>query len=245
MGTAVQFYGKDKVLEEAESRECASWAIFLGKQLYLKKESDDMEDSMQFLEETINRLNDSGSEASYTLKFYESETGPVKINEKTHCNAGSFNFKLVEPDVREQRSLGYFSRVYNADQEKKIKDLTEELEELKAEQEEKSQSIGTVFMDLLKNPEQLGILANVIRGTFGMPVQNYGTINGMYRAGEGAEDLQEPGQDQIIQMAQHIEELEKHDKKLVEHFGMLAKMAKEDPDQFNLLLSMLEMKNKK
>jgi hypothetical protein len=242
MGTAIQFYGQKQVLEEAESRECASWAIFIGKQLYLKKESDNIDESMSFLEETIQRLSDSGSEAAYILKFYESENGPVKINEKTYCNAGSFNFKLVEPDVREQRSLGYFQQVQNKEYEKKIEVLTEELEELKAESEEKNQSLGSAFVDLVKQPEQLGMLLNVIRGVFGMPLQQYGSINNIHRAGSGEANAEATNEDTIIEMAKHIEVLEKRDPNFVKHLGMLANMEQEE---LNMLVSMLEMKSKK
>lgn len=239
---SVQFYGIDDVMEAAENRKCGCWGIWINGKLFSKYESIDFDESMQILLQNLESLGKSSS-GIYTLKFFESDKTAIKINEKTVCDGGSFNFKLVEPEERQQRAIGWAEQQQTKHLETRIEKLEKEKAALLQEEPE---TIGTVIRDLVRQPDQLAQLVNIGRALFGLPVQNIpmGAI-GSTRIGqtETAHPVQVVHSDEDLQrIGDAIEVMGTQDPRIVEHMEKLARMAKENPTQFQATVAMLDLK---
>lgn len=234
----VQFYGIEQVMEAAENLNCPAWGIFISRALFTKYEGSDMSESLQLLDKNLQALGKSGTTGIYTLKFFEADPGKtIKINERTVCDGGSFNFKLIEPEEREMRLIGNSSQYgVIAEMKKEIELLKKQKEEAEALIDDEPESIGTVLIDLIKNPDQLAQLVNVGRSLMGLPVQNMGAI-GSTRA--MPENVMESKENDLERLGAAIDSLEKKDPRLIEHLEKLSKMP---DDQFNAMVSMLDLK---
>lgn len=234
----VQFYGVDEVLQAAENLKCPAWAVFWGgTNLFSKYEGNDQQESLATLNNTLEILSNSASSARYKIKFFEPDGKPIKINEKTVCNGGSFTFVLTDSEERESKLLGRSSQFGVIGQlQQKISDLEKKLQEAE-EVEEEPESIGTIFLDLLKNPGQLVQLVNVGRSLVGLPVQNLGAIGSIDTA-----QIPENIAAKADRLDNALVELEKSDPRLIEHLEKLAQMARENPDQFKATVSMLDLR---
>jgi len=230
-GASVQFYGIDDVMQAAENLKCSCWGIYINGRLFSKYEDTDMPAALSLLQSNLEILQRSNSNGTYTLKFFELQKGqPPKINDRSVCDAGSFNFKLIEPEEREQ-SLQKFSGInlYTKQLEERLKKLENETETIP-----EPETIGSALIELIKKPEDFAITVNTVRALFGLPVQNIGMITGIRT---GTESLTED--EKLQRTANAMDSLEKHDPNLVIHLEKLSKMAEETPDKFKVLLSML------
>lgn len=250
MAVGVQFFGIDSVLDAAKNFKCAAWAIFIRSSLFMKYEGDDMSDSIAMLEQCLTSLEPSGTDAVYTIKFFEPvDNKPIKINEKSVCTAGSFNFKLTDPAMREQQRLGYAAQSTGLlNQVNQRIDKLEELfvrfmEQTEPEPEEEPETVGTVLIDALKNPDHLMSLINAGKMLLGIPIQQQaqphviGTINQ-----PAAQQPVEYDEQMIARLQTAVNTLEQNDPKLVEHLEKLAAMSVNDKGTFQFLLSMLDKK---
>lgn len=237
---SVQFFGIDQVITAAENIKCASWAIFAGRAMLFKHEGTDEDTSMNYLEQTLEMLAKTTSTTAYLLKFFEPVNGNApKINEKTPVTAGSFNFKLIDSDEREQRYIGYLQ---NTTQSKEVESLKEQIQELKQMIKEKPepeepQTLGSILIDCLKYPEQGMQLVQLGRMILGLPVQAVPASVGAIPQQQLSEGEQEALANRLANALDH---LEKADPKIVEHLEALAKMSKENPAMFNTALSFLK-----
>lgn len=236
----VQFFGVDQVMEAAENLNCPAWAIFISRALFTKYEGSEMTESLQLLQKNLEALSRPGSTAIYTLKFFESETGKaIKLNERTVCDGGSFNFKLVEPAEREAMLIG------NSSQYGMIAEMRKEIEELKKQKaaaealidDDEPESIGTVLLDLLKKPAELAQLVNIGRAMIGMPVQNMGAIGSV----PAIPAIPESKMQQVDRLEKALDTLEKSDPLLIDHLEKLAHMATTNPEQFKGTVSILDL----
>lgn len=236
---SVQFYGIDQVMMASRNYKCPAWGIFVNGALFSKCEGGDLSSSLAMLEQMLEMLQETNSTGIYTIKFFECPEGEtIKINQKTVCDGGSFNCKLVDEQQRIGRGLAVSG----------FHEMRAEIEELKKqlaakEEEEEEPSIGSVVVDLLKDPAQLGQLINIGRSLLGMPVQQYGAPGiGTTRIGTDAivpEVVSESQEDKLTRLGNAIDTLEQSDPALVDHLEKLAKMAKENPDHFKSILSFL------
>lgn len=217
MGLSVQFYGSQQVLAAAQNINCPAWAIYNGRMLFLKYEGSDENESIAMLDNALNMLSESQSTAIYTLKFFESEEGQkIKINEKSVCTGGSFNFKLIEPEQRAVVQMGgtthYSGAVVRANesidkitellarQQEQINTLIQAqqqmLEEEEEEEETEPETLTGVLIDTLKNPDKLMSFIGAIKhltGGLNQPAQ-VAAIGGTGYAGNGtAAPAQQPG----------------------------------------------------
>lgn len=241
MGASVQFYGTDSVLQAAEPRNCSCWGIYINGKLFTKFEDADMPTSMSILAQNLEVLEASNSSGIYTIKFFETDNGkPVKVTEKSVCDGGSFNFKLIDPEERDGRRFGTLAGIERK-YEERIKQLEDRLAgEGDDEPEEKGFSLAGLAEDLIKNPAQLGQLINIGRSIFGMAPKEFpalGSIGSMPEQFITGDDRE----DQVERLGNAIDILEKNDPALPMHLEKLAKMATEKPEQFKSMLSMLEM----
>lgn len=238
MGASVQFYGIDSVMQAAQNRECPCWGIWINGRMFSKYESNDLTASMAMLQTNLEMLEESNANAVYTLKFFECNNGqPIKINEKSVSDGGSFNFKLIDQDERAagvMRVSGYSK--YIQEMQTEIADLKQQLAE-KDQDDDEPETIGSVLLDLVKNPQQLAYLVNVFKSITGGPQVNLGAMAGVLPGGQV--ETAEVQDDQLNRTAAALDTLEKSDPNFSTHIEKLAKIAKENPDQFRMLLNML------
>lgn len=245
---AVQFYGFNNVIKATEAKGCSVWAIYFVKDLYEKCEEGDLEESIEFLKEVLEPIRQS--DAIYKIKFYKSPKGKGReINDKTEADKGSFNFKMVEPDVREAKIAG-FNTVENLQLHKKLLETEFELKKLKQYVENpESDSVEGVMVDYLKNPGELGQLINIGRVLLGREPANFGQLGSIKRAAEtntNTETQESVGQSnttkeqELERLGNAIDVLEKNDPSLVTHLEKLAALAKKDPEEFKKTLALLD-----
>lgn len=238
-----QFFGVQQVISAAGNLKCPAWAIFIGRQLFCKYEGTDEHESLDLLQQNLETLEQGQTTAIYTLKFFEVEEGKkIKINERTVCDGGSFNFKLVDPEQRMER---YGAVAINGSNQM-ISEMRKEMQELRqmiSQQRENEydesepETIGSVLIDAIKNPDQLFNLINAGRALFGLPVQNPPAV-----AIGGIGDAAGSKEDQLQRLSNAIDILEKNDPKIVDHLEKLAEIATKNPMQFKMLLTMLDAK---
>jgi hypothetical protein len=243
----IQYYGVDAVLEAAKNFRCAAWAIFIRSSLFMKFEDNDLNTSLSFLEQALISLEPGGTDAIYTIKFFEPAEGGkiLKINEKSVCTAGGFTFKLTDPVQREQRMIGYANNPQIAAIDKRMERLEQMFEKLMTnEPEPEPETVGTVLIDALKNPEQLMNLINAGKMLLGFPIQEQPPIHAIGNINHAAAQTETPQYDEqlIVRLQTAVATLEKNDQKLVEHLEKLAAMSENDKGTFSFLLSMLDKK---
>jgi len=259
MAGAVQFYGKDQIMEAAQNVEIPAWAIYhSGKNLFTKYECDDLEESISVLHGALDLLQKNRGDAIYAIKFFEIPEGQkrIKINEKTVCDGGSFNFKMISAEQREANHIGYLQTNQVIEYEKKIMRLEQDLKDLKNTEPPEPETIGSIALDLLKRPDELAQLVNIGRMALGMPQANFGAIGGFKKIGEGNPSAEKnphngPWNDrteqtneresQVDRLASAIDTLEKYDPNLVEHLEKLAKIATDNPDEFKGKIGIIDM----
>lgn len=241
---SVQFYGIPDVMQAAENKGCVAWAIFINRALFHKYQGENMDDSLSMLRETLVMLSGSESVGIYMIKFFENEPGQkLKITEKSVCDGGSFYFKLMDQEERQSRFIG-------AARESSFKPLIDQMQKdmqemkqlilqkhIEDDEDDEPETIGSVMIDALKNPDKMFNLINMGRMILGLPVQNApAVIGGIPAAAEMNKE------DQLQRLGNAIDILEKNDPKIVEHLEKLAKIATDQPATFNMLISMLEQK---
>jgi hypothetical protein len=247
MSDPVQFFGKDQVMQEVEERNCPAWAIFIRRNLYRKYEGDSMTESLDMLSHVLDNLSASGTEALHLIKFYESDrSGGKKINESTKCDAGSFTFKIVDPEERQAKQLGYINNQANIIAAKKMWDLEQANKELKqaVESKDDSQSIGDIARDYLQRPDELAQLINIGRVLLGYPVANFpnASIGRVTRAGtEDQPAAENELEKNLDDLGEAVDILAAGDPKFVARLQKIARMKKENPDQYNSFLSILDL----
>jgi len=251
IGSAIQFYGASQVIQAAQNRKCPGWAVFQNRQFLFKFEENDVDASLNMLQQTLECLQ--VSTALYTIKFFEHEGNKLlKIKENTQCD-GSFNFRLVEEDERQQRNEMYRSGSNKVLEKLQIiEDRLLQIENGTVEVEEEDNTLQGQIVGMLKEPARLTEFINALSSAksllgIGPAAPSYvGNIN---RAGQipamappGGED---PQQNLSIEEQQRLgialNTLLSYDPKIVDHMEKLAAMASANTDQFKFLLSMLEM----
>jgi hypothetical protein len=262
---AVQFYGKDQVLDAVAKLECPAWAIFhSGNRMFTKYEGDDLAESIAIMDQAIDMLNMNSNDATYTLKFFKPKgSESIDINEKSVCNHSSFNFKTITANQREANTVGYVNHTMTINYERKIMELQQKLKEAEAAADHEPEGIGSIVMDLLRRPDDLAQLINIGRAALGMPVQNMnmnGAIGAITRLGQqeqvptpaqpfnktsaaqSQQEMNEDTQEELLnRLAKSVDTLEKHDKKLIPHLEKLAKLAEENPEEFQKKIDIIDL----
>jgi hypothetical protein len=225
--SAVQFYGTEKVIEAYDFKKIPSWSMWNGRAMLHKCETDSATEGREQLSAWLDMMEDSGSIDKYILKVYEDA---AKINDKTPCD-GSFTFRLVGEDQRQERQLGY---VGNSAMAKELKELREWKEQVEAEPLDEPDNmmdrIGNIFInDPEKVPHIIAAVQSVLSMITGtkveMPMQQIAAINGI-------------NSDAGLQQA--IDILKRHDPRLPEHLTKLARLAEKDRNGFAGLLAILD-----
>jgi hypothetical protein len=218
---AVQFFGKESVLNAYNHRKIETWGLFQGKSFITSG------GSVEELSTFLAMLEPGGSTAPYTLKVYRDIDDPEEVTEKSEAN-GSFSFKLTDP--------GYSSRGVGAAVPNELMQRMDKLEQLISgtEEEEEEESIQDIIMGYLKDPNKLSFAISAIKGlvTGVMSPQPVGAVGAVTSPGSQEEKLE--------RLSIALDTLESKDAKIVEHLEALAKIAQEKPGTFDMLLKMLE-----
>jgi hypothetical protein len=224
MTNAVQFRGMDEVLKAYEFRKANAWSIWCGKDYLTKGEGKEM------LADFLTMLDENGSKAIYKLKIYE-DISASQVKEKTEAD-GSFSFLLYTKEFSE-----FEGTRYDGTHNKTYREL-QELKKMILERDEKPEpdTIGSIGMDLLRNPGDAIQWINVIRAITGQPLLSIPQTSGAI-AGIGSVDNEEQRQQRA---ATAIDVLEKNDPKLVSHLEKLANIATENPALFKTFITMLD-----
>lgn len=228
--TGVQLIGVKSVLARIEKLDTEAWALYQGKGFIVGGVGSEQ------LGEWLHDFEAAGSTATYTIRMYDGEEVPTSSTANSNYVA-SLCFKVV--DAYE----GYGIAGHSNKLMERIGALEKQLKERDEEREDESESLNSIIMGWLSDPVKLGQVAGAIRQMMGStnemqplpiaaaPVQ---TISGIEGGGQ-------PGdQDDITRLSKAIDILEKHDKKLVDHFEKLAKMAQTNPLLFNTVISQLD-----
>lgn len=221
---SVQFFGINAVLQAAENRGCPKWAIFQGKQFLFKCELDTLEESIDFLGQILENLEQST--AVYTICFYE-DAEKIKANTP---HDGSFNFRTISETDRQNISAKYESGK-NAifDKLQAIEDRLIMLEQEPEDEEEESGTINGIVKGFLTEPDKLLQLIEVGKSLLGIGTRNrQAAMAGI------------PEQANADTISKAVALLSQADPNFAEHIQKLAKLATEQPALFKQLIKMLE-----
>lgn len=225
---AVQFYGKETVIEAFQNRKVEAWAIFQHKELLIKGIGE--EDFTEFIE----MLAKGSTNAIYTVRVYEDMQDTKQIKSNTP-NDGGFNFRL---NADEQIITGsQYSRMGSMNQlisevsalRKEVKEMQEGEDE---DEDEKPNKLG-MMGDILAHPAIAPVVPAIVQqllsaflpgATFQQPVTTLGEITA----------------DEETKLAQGLQRLRKHDSKLGTHILKLADIGDKDKVSFTTLLTMLD-----
>lgn len=268
MGYAsVQIFGKTAAVSAFKNVDCINWALLQGKQLLFKYEGSDQNAGGTQLEQLLKMISESsGSDAVYTLRWYEREDIPeakpgrtvkplpkFKIYENTPWD-GSFNFKLFNNEGGEysskERNYQELTTMKAEFDEMKtlLKDLIKKKNQDDEEDDrEKNSGIAGMFNSLIEMPEIKAAIAGKVVQLF------HGVTNkiGSYLdpnakalpakiAGSDvpAEPIQMPA-DQVQKLNTALTILAQVDPQLPDNLLKLSTIAQNDPAQYRMLVGML------
>jgi hypothetical protein len=207
MQSGVHFIGVEKTLEAlTEFTAAAGWGLFQGKQPVVTGEG------LNTLETWLDRFEESGTTAGFTVRLYDTSP-PYVWGTPYLC---SFNIKLTDT-YSGMGISGYNNK------------LMERIEKLEKGDKEGSKDFGDVVMGWFENPEQLDIVAGVIRKLMGKETpQTMGAITDQL--------VPQSKDEQVNRLAKALDVLERRDPKLVNHLEQLAAM---DDLTFNMVMTKL------
>jgi hypothetical protein len=248
--SSIHFFGIDNVIVAAKNRSCPNWGIFQKGQFLFKYEGNNMEESIQLLGNILETIQESA--AAYTIKFYEQDGKAVKIKENTACD-GSFNFRLIEEEERQERRASYsMASKQVLETLTKINERLERLEDqdMEDEEEEEPENLQSALIGLISQPHKITELISGIKSLLGSDQPAVHQIGNINRVGQNADRGEDPGPgagDQLSQIekanriANVLDALEKSDPQILEHLEKLSAIATNSPLQFKSLISMLNL----
>jgi len=242
----IQFRGVEQVMQAFENRDVDAWSMWQGKQFLFKGYGE--ADLRAILESiAVNSTN-----AIYTIRVYETINDVKNIKEKSECD-GSFNFRL--DDERQEITGAQYSRfTQNNSVFNRLAAIEEKLNNPPpADDDEEEETIGSVAIDIMKNPDKALKWAEVIRNifSFNQPQQPPGSVRHLPISTTIQQQPASMGN--VTQPAKELteQELERLDKvtdllflkdpDFLVHLEKLAQIAENNPKKFKSLLTMLEI----
>lgn len=252
-GKAIQFFGREKVIEAFEYRSIETWAVFSDKQyMHSGSGADDLDIFLQMLEP-------GGSAGVYTLKVYREQSDPDKITDKTECN-GSFNFRLTEKQAMGAIGM-HGSRVASVTDIVTAKitglisdEVSQAIEKrFNGEDTEKEETITDIVIGYMKEPDKLISVLGALRGLFApvsapavMPAMLAGVAQPAAmarRAGSvgivPAEGIANEADVLQARLVAVLQRLEKIDPNILETLEKLAALGEQSPAKYKMGLSLL------
>jgi hypothetical protein len=258
MAISIQFYGIDDVINAVEKSKCPAWAIFQGRQFMFKCELPTLDESTQLLKEILESLAENS--VIYTIKLYECSEGEArKIDEKTKCDAGSFNFKLTELEDLTQRRERYISgRIDRKNSfEERMLALEQKLDAVLKDDEpedEDEETLETAVIGMIQDPHKLmeffqtlqqgqAMLMgkNISPSSIGSVLQR-GQIKEGTRSGpaEAQPNLSQPTEQDIQRLHAALDTLGRNDPNIIANLEKLAILSQDKPGTYNMAVKMLQ-----
>jgi hypothetical protein len=265
--SSVQIFGKMAAVKAFRNTDCINWALLQGKQLLFKYEGNDQNLGGTQLEELLKMISESsGSDAVYTLRWYERddipETKPgkpvravpkFKIYESTPWD-GSFNFKLFNNEGGEYSSKerNYQELTAMKAEFDEMKTLLKELIKTRNQEDEeldreKNSGIAGIFSSLIEMPEVKSAIAGKVVELFHGVTNKIGSyldpnVRNVPAKIAGSDVAPEPIQmppDQVQKLNSALTILAQVDPQLPDNLLKLAGIAQKDPSQYKMLIGML------
>lgn len=237
MGQSVLFRGRDQVLRAYEMNDIGPWAIWLGKEMVAADESKDVTDGLPMLDQALELLGKGGSESVFVLRVYE--PGTKKLNYTTPPSRG-FPFRLYDEGASPFQSNQRMINDQQAEIARLQAALYEKNQEPDEEEEKEEKEVGFIGQ-LLKDPDMKRELMMGIRYLAHECVA--GIKNKLGMAKQPATMAGVPGgppsQEQIDKINAALDILEAADPLLGDHLLAIARIAKDNPGQYNMLITML------
>lgn len=221
MSTAIQFRGREQVVEAFEARQLNAWALFSGRQFLIPHVADGPQEAALMLDEVLQKF-DQATNPTYTLKVYEDLKPGDKITEKTPAH-GSFNFKIKTFEESGESGGSWYNALKSENEALKAQLAAVEDED---EPEEKD-VIGRILDSVIEDPGKINQFIGAIKN-----------LSLMFTNQQPAGQLAGTPSETDLQKA--ITRLQAHDPELAKHLTKLADIADQDPKNFKMLLSMLE-----
>jgi hypothetical protein len=266
--SSVQIFGRDATVKAFRNTDCINWSLLQGKQLLFKYEGSDQSEGGNQLDALLKMIADSsGSDAVYTLRWYERDDIPEPKQGKVQKAAkqvpkykiyldtpfdGSVNFKLFN-----QEGEGGRHTTFNdlTDLKKQVADTQMLLQQLikdrnqEDSETEKVSGITGFINGLMDVPEiKQAIAGKVIQLFNGVTSKVGDMISGSHQvpakiAGPQPGDLPAQPihmpQEQIDKLNSALVILANCDPQLPDHLYKLAMIAKNDQATYDTLLGML------
>lgn len=250
---SIQFRGLNQVIKAFEDRGAEAWSVWDGKAFLFRGIG-----SSEFTT-LLESLDQSGSTSIYTLKVYDEISDAKKIKPSSECD-GSFNFRLLERDENGfmphgQGRYNDLERKYIA-LEEKFNQLMEQTEPVKDDEESPETGLMGVISGLLQDPDKLEKLIQVGHRLLGgnMQAGYVGNVNKIVAPGTApslspsnnsqtvSSVIPDDEKDkQLVRLGTALDTLEKNDPQIVEHLEKLAAIAVTKPEQFKVLIGMLDL----
>jgi len=246
MAVGIQLRGMQQVMDAYDNLDVKIWAVYSYKNLLIKGEG------ASELKAFLDLICRNATEAPYTLKVYEDLTDPKQVKEKTEAS-GSLNFKLGPDDFEAIGSPVYTGRQSTADMFNQIRELKEEIKQLR-EGSTQPETVQEAVIGLLQNPSEAAqlILAfkEVVSSLFNKPaappaVRSYQDAPRPAAVGniQSSTDMATPREltdSEKEKISAAVDVLIDRDPKIADHMEKLAAIAQKNPDQFKLLLITLD-----
>jgi len=254
---SIQFYGIDQVVDAYKNRQVPAFSICAGKVLQFTYDGTDefseyrkptIQEGIQVLLNYLSSMY-SGTTAIYTLKVYDDLKEAQKIRPSTEYST-AFNFRLNEPGMMGSGMIPYQRGGYGQQNMilEELQKLRQEIEELKEEKEEddEPETLEETIAGILKDPAKLNQHVNTWKNLLGVNTpQSHETVGNVVPFKKMSESenttITETEEQRWQRLANAIDTLATYDKNIVEHFETLAKMAKEKPEKFQGLISMIDL----
>lgn len=241
---SVNFRGVEGAVTAYETRALPTWAIFDKKNLMQSGETADN------LRSYLELLEEHGSNTVYTLKVYKNLSAD-DVTDKAESN-GAFTFILSDSRAAYMGGMGYMGAGNNS-LLGRIAALEKELKEAKEPAEK--QTIGSVVMGWLQDPEDvvriIGAITQGVALLKGKPaLQLAGTQSGpeSFTPPQGPTDdspkneygLTDEQMKQQLRIANALQRLQAKDPEIVTHLEQLANLAEKNPAMFQIAIGMLK-----
>ena len=269
MGYAsVQIFGRTAAIKAFRNTQCMNWSLLQGRQLLFKYEGGDLNEGGNQLDELLKMIAESsGSDAVYTLRWYERDEPPekkpkpgakqvarvlpkMKIYESTPFD-GSFNFKLFGDESSGHSNSARYNEVQAMKQEMaEIKTMFQEFvkkaNQDDADDEGKASGIAGFLNGMLEVPEIKAAIAgkvvqlfNGVTGKIGSMLDPSHQLPAKIAGPEPAVQPIQMSQADVDKLNSALTILAKADPDLPDHLTKLSSIARDNPAMYNSLIGML------
>lgn len=236
---ACQLRGIDQIMSAYQNMRVDVWSVWHGKNLLTKGAGETM------LEEFLKLIALNGSNAIYTLKIYEDLTEAKQVKEKSE-SSGSLNFKL---DTVDFDTMG---GGYNEQNKlwRRLEQLENKIDAIKEPAE--SKTLEGAAIGLLNDPAGLATLITAVKQLFQPAIPKYNYGNGSNYNTNMGQAVGNTGQNkssndyldiisdiEFERLSNAMKDLNEKDPQIIAHLEKLAKMARENPSQFQMLITTL------